>query len=101
MSAITIQGTYSRPESTRNGKIRVRVIEGSVQAGDTMTVMEFRGSAQGGNVPTQYRVTGLGAGWLERGYTIDEEDARSFGGRGESIRVGSPGRLQYAYVERV
>lgn len=98
MSTITIQGNYSRPESTRNGKIRVRVIEGSVQAGDTVTVMEFRG---GGNVPTQYHVTGLGAGWLERGYTIDEEDARSFGGRGESIRVGSPGRLQYAYVERV
>lgn len=96
---IKIQGNYSRPE-TANGKIRIKVLADTVEVGDTITAMVFLGTAKGGNVPQRYRVTGLGRQWEERGYLIDEEDARSFGGRGEQISVGSPGYVQYAYVER-
>lgn len=95
---IKIQGSYSRPEPHKGG-YRIRVLEGTVEIGQTVTAMEFRGSAHGGNTAAEFRVTGLGAAWTERGYVIDEEDARSFGGGGK-IRVGSPGRLQYAYVVR-
>ena len=99
MKVITIQGTYSRPEAHK-GQHRIRVIAGSVTEGETITAMVYDPTIYD-NVPQQFRVTGLGAKWQEPGYIIDEEDARSFGGQGESIIVGSPGELQYAYCAAV
>lgn len=95
MDAIKIQGNYSRPQAYRAG-VRIKVLADTVRAGDVITAMTWDQAR--GNVATAYRVTGVGAAWIERGYVIDEEDARSFGGLGERIVVGSPGRVQYAYA---
>lgn len=87
-------------ERTKTGKLRCKVPANRYEVGATITLRSYDTSAQQ-YIDTDYRVTGLGAEWTDRGYVIDSEDARSFGGAGQAMRVAGQGRVQYAYIAEV
>lgn len=84
--------------TTKGGKLALIVPAGTVNVGDAVV-------KQGAVKLDTFRVTGLGKSFSKtsKGGWIDEEDARSFGGTGQMIRIqgGKAQDMQYAYIEAV
>lgn len=91
-------GCYITAEKTKDGKLRCKVPANKYSKGAVITLRRFDPSTDS-RVDTRYKITGVGAIWKDRGFIIDEEDSRSFGGNGAKIHVKGDGEVQYAYIE--
>jgi len=92
-------GNFVKAE-LKNGKLRAKVTAGLCAVGDTISLKRYDTQTHE-YIVESFRVTGLGATWTDRGYIIDEEDSRSFGGQGERTVVQGQGQVHYAYLEIV
>jgi hypothetical protein len=80
-----------------NGKLRAMVPAGVFAKGSVIRLRQYN-TKLGEYQETEYTVTGVGREFTDKSWVMDEEDARSWGGQGETMLVRGLGQVQYAYL---